>query len=209
MSELKQVFETPDGKVFDSKAEALDHLRRPKILDAMHRITDGNVQLSEWLVDNQDTVTSAFGMGTIRRVSKSERNRLIKALDAIEAAGDPKFAFVVDNKDAVLESFRWPKVKRMTDGEKAVAVKNTIKAASDGNADLADWVIKNEERVLEAYDAGKEKRSVSPKAQASLAAYRAGKAAEKEALESGKSKEEAAKIGKKVADDHKAAALGG
>ena len=33
--ELRQVFTTPDGAQFDTKAEAMDFLRRPKILAAL------------------------------------------------------------------------------------------------------------------------------------------------------------------------------
>ena len=69
----------------------------------------------------------------------------------------------------------------MDDAEKATAAKNTLVAASEGNEELADWVLANKDAVLEAYEAGKEKRQVNPKAAEALAAYRAKKAAEKAA----------------------------
>ena len=210
-TEVLQVFQTPDGKSFNSKAEALDHIRRPKIMTALLVVTENNTDLSNWLIDNQETVVSAFDTGTIRRVSKSEKNKLDKAADYIVefAKTNQEFAkkagFVVDHADEMKESFRWPKVKRMTPEEKAVAAKNTLVAASDGNEQLADWAIANEKAILEAFDAGKEKRQVSPKATSGLAAYRHGKTVEKEALEAGKSPEEAAEMGKKAAEEMKAA----
>lgn len=193
---IAQVFTTPDGQTFDTKAEALDHLRRPKILAEMEKITGNNSELSEWLVDNQDEVMAAFDAGTIRRVTKSEKNKLTKAVDAIvESVADnaelsKKIAFFLEHKDVVIDSFRWPKVKRMKDEEKETLAKNTLMKASDNQTDLVDWVMANQEKVLAAYDAGKEKREVSPKATAGLNAYREARKAEKEAKEAGKSVEE-------------------
>lgn len=183
--ELKQVFTTPDGKQFDTKAEALDYLRRPKILEAMTKAAGGNKELADWLVEHQEQVEMAFETGTIRRVSKSEHKKLKAALDHIAEVlkDDKKAAFAVDNVAAIADSFRWPSVKRMDDAEKATAAKNTLVAASEGNEELADWVLANKDAVLEAYEAGKEKRQVNPKAAEALAAYRAKKAAEKAAQE--------------------------
>ena len=183
--ELKQVFTTPDGKQFDTKAEALDYLRRPKILEAMTKATGGNKELADWLVEHEEQVEMAFETGTIRRVSKSESKKLKAALDHIAEVlkDDKKAAFVVDNVASIADSFRWPSVKRMDDAEKATAAKNTLVAASEGNEELADWVLANKDAVLEAYEAGKEKRQVNPKAAEALAAYRAKKAAEKAAQE--------------------------
>jgi hypothetical protein len=186
MSELKQVFTTPDGQHFDTKAEALNHLRKPKIKEAMAKVTGGNAELTTWLVDHQEQVEVAFETGTIKRVTKSEHGKLAKALEAIIEAGNPKFAFVADNKGAILDSFRWPSVKRMDDAEKALAAKNTLVAASEGNEELADWVLANKDAILEAYTAGVEKRQVNPKAAEALAAYQAKKKAEKAASDAAK-----------------------
>lgn len=180
MSELKSVFITEDGKQFQTKSEALEYLRRPKILEALRPITEGNTELANWLLDNRETVEQAFDVGTIRRVTKVEHNKLRKSLEAIKANNDPKFGFVVENADVILEVFRWPTVKRMTDEEKATAARNTLIAASD-NAELADWVLSHREQIQIAYSAGIEKRAVNQKAQEALAAYRAKKAAEKAA----------------------------
>jgi hypothetical protein len=179
--ELKQVFTTPDGKHFDTKAEAMNYLRKPKIMEAMKKVTGGNAELADWLVNHQESVEMAFESGTIKRVTKSEHNKLAKALEAIVEAGNPKFAFVADNKGAILDSFRWPSVKRMSDEEKSAAARNTLVAASEGNEELAGWVLANKDAILEAYTAGIEKKQVNPKAAEALAAYRAKKAAEKAA----------------------------
>ena len=113
--------------------------------------------------------------------------------------------FLFENIEAVKDSFRWPKVKRMTAEEKAVAAKNTLMAASEDNAELSDWVIANEEKIIEAFAAGKEKREVSPQAANGLAAYRHGMAVAKKAKAEGKTQEEADALGKKAMEEMKAA----
>jgi hypothetical protein len=178
--QLRQVFETPDGKKFDTRAEALQHLRRPKIQEALKKISGITGDLVEWLLSNQEQVEVAFEVGTIRRVTKSEQNKLAKALEALkEISGNPKIAFLQENIAAIQDSFRWPSVKRMDQAEKDVAARNTLIASSEGNEDLANWIIANRTEILEAYEAGKEKREIPAKAQEGLAAYRAKKAAEK------------------------------
>jgi dsDNA-binding SOS-regulon protein len=177
--ELRQVYTTEDGMTFDTKAEALDYLRRPQIEAALAIVAAGNAELAAWLYDNQEVVEGAFDIGTIKRVTKVERNKLAKALEHVKEIQDSKLAFLQDNADAIAETFRWPTVSRMSDEEKAVAARNTLVAASDGNEDLADWVVEHKDKILEAYEAGKVKRAVSPKATEALAAYRAKKAAEK------------------------------
>jgi len=178
--EILQKFQTPDGQVFDSKAEALNHVRRPKIQAALLKLTDNNQELSTWLIDNQEHVEVAFELGTIRRVTKSERKKLEKSIEELKTlSGNPKLAFIVENADVIAEVFRWPTVKRMTDEEKAFAAKNTLMGASNNNEELASWIIANKDGVLAAYEAGIEKREVNPKATEALAAYRAKKAAEK------------------------------
>jgi dsDNA-binding SOS-regulon protein len=182
MTELRQVFTTPDGKQFDTKAEAMDYLRKPKIKAAMLAVTGNNAELATWLVNHQEVVEVAFETGTIRRVTKVEHNKLVKAVEALkEIQGNPKIAFLQENAAAIVDSFRWPSVKRMDDAEKATVAKNTLVGASEGNEELADWVLANKDAVLAAYGAGIEKRQVNPKAAEALAAYRAKKAAEKAA----------------------------
>lgn len=180
MTELKRVVVTPDGKQFDTVKEAQDYLRRPKIKAELLKITDGNEQLVDWLVENQEAVEVAFEAGTIRRVTKVEYNKLKKSLDAIKESDNPKFKFVQEHADAIFDSFRWPSVKRMTDEEKSTAARNSIIAVSE-NEKLADWIIANKDAVLKAFEAGIEKREVNPKAQEALKAYRERKAAEKQA----------------------------
>jgi len=183
--ELRSVIVTPDGKIFDTKQEAQAYIRRPLILAALKIATSNNTELSEWLLENQETVEGAFETGTIKRVTKSEANKLAKALEALVAIeGNPAIKFLQEHAGAIKESFRWPSVKRMSDEEKATCARNTLVAASD-NEDLADWVLANKTQILAAYEAGVEKRAVNPAAAEALAAYRAKKAAEKAAAEAG------------------------
>jgi len=178
MDQLRQVFVGPDGKIFDTRKEAQDYLRRPKVTAALNAFTKSNKELVGWLVENQEAVEAAFETGTICRVTKSERNKLAKALEAVKESGNPKANFVVENAVAILDSFRWPSVQRMTDEEKLAAAKASLVAASN-NQELADYILANKDAILEAYQSGVEKRQINPKAQEALAAYRAKKAAEK------------------------------
>ena len=181
MDELRQVFTTPDGQQFDTKREAQDYLRRPKILEAINKIVgSGNEELATWLVENQENVQDALQAGTIKRVSKSERNKLDKALTAVVELNNPKLAFIAENRDAILETFRWPSTKRMDDEQKAQAAKEALTLAASGQEEVADFVIEHKAAILEAYEAGRVKREINPKAMEALAAYRAKKAAEKE-----------------------------
>lgn len=183
--ELRSVIITPDGQQFDNKADALAHMRKPKVLAALAAINGVQAELATWLLEHREHVEMAFESGTIRRVSKTEAKKLKDALEHIKAtlADDKKVAFVVDNVASIIDSFRWPSVKRMDEAEKALAARNTLLVASDGNEELADWVLANKTAVLAAYEAGVEKRAVSPKATDALAAYRAEKAKEKAILE--------------------------
>lgn len=187
--QIQQVFAVViDGKTmsFNSRAEAMDALRRPAITKALNALNGNNKGLTEWLIAHQEQVESAFDIGTIRRVSKSEAKALAKALDAIVESKDPRFAFVIENRAAVQDSFRWPTVKRMTDEEKASAARNTLVAASEGNEQLADWVLSNKDALLEAYEAGKPKREAPANGQTALAEWRQRQAELKAEMEAAK-----------------------
>jgi hypothetical protein len=210
--ELKQKFVLEvDGKTltFDTKKEAQDFLRRPAIKAALANVTGGDASLSDWLIANQDSIEAAYDAGSIRRVTKVERNKLRKALDFILESHanvtkdkdgnitsvsnvDSKAAFVIDNREALLESFRWPSVQRMKPEEKELATRNTLANLTDNDEKLVAWILANKDAILEAYQAGKEKRAVNPAAAEALAAYRAKKAAEKAAAEAGEAGEDAA-----------------
>jgi len=178
--EIAQVFSV-NGINFATKAEAQNYIRRPKIIEALTKLTGkGHDETVNWLVDNQEQVESSFEAGTVKKVTKSETAKLAKALDAIVESGDKAFSFVIDNADVIKDSFRWPSVKRMSDEEKLIAARNSLIAASN-NEDLADWVLENKAEILEAYQAGIQKREVSVKAHEALAKYRADRAAEKAA----------------------------
>lgn len=194
MTELRQVFSTPDGKTFSTKAEALAYMRRPKILAALKAVTGGNADLSEWLLANQETVENAFETGTIRRVTKSETKKLEKACEVLKGLDKgihKELLFLIEAADAVKESFRWPSVKRMDDEAKAVAARNTLMLATENNGELVDWILAQKDAILESFKAGVEKRQVNPKATDALAAYRAKKAAEKAAAEGAEEQEQA------------------
>lgn len=179
-NQFKTVIVTPDGVQHDSKQAAMDHLRKPAILAAMTAVAGGKKELADWLIAHEEQVQMAFETGNIRRVTKSEGKQLEKALEALKAIeGVAGIKFLQDNIGAIKDSFRWPSVQRMTPEEKATAARNTLVAASEGNEQLADWVIANKDAVLNAYTAGVVKREVNPKASEALAAYRAKKAAEK------------------------------
>jgi len=182
--DIKQKFEV-NGQFFDTKAEAIDFLRTPKIRTALLAVTANKVELTDWLIENRETVEMAFETGKIRRVTKSERKKLEKAVDAlVELFGhEPKIAFLVEHAEAIKSSFSWPGVKRMTDEEKTTLARNSLVAAADGREDVADWILANKDALLAAYAAGIEKRELNPAAAEGLAAYRAKKAAEKAAAE--------------------------
>ena len=180
--EIKQGFMTPDGVVHGTKSEAMEHLRKPQIVAALNKITNDN-ELTGWLLEKREQVETIFESTKIRRVTKSERKQLDKALAAIAAAGDKAFAFVIDNKDAIADSFRWPSVKRGTEEEQAATIKAGFLALTENGAALSDWIIANKDQILEAYQAGVVKREVNEKAQSALAAYRAQQAAKKAATE--------------------------
>jgi len=180
MTQLQQAY-VVDGKIFATKAEAQDYLRKPKVMEALNKLVEAD--LAEWLYANQEGVESAFETGTIRRVTKADYKKLDKALEVLASTEDTGLAFLRDNAENIRSSFRYPAVKRMSEEEKTFAAKNTLKVLTEDNDELVDWLLENREEVLSAYEAGVEKRAVSSAAAEGLAAYRAKKAAEKAAAE--------------------------
>jgi hypothetical protein len=157
-----------------------------------------NDGLANWIFDSRDIVEDAFEVGTIRRVKQAESKKLAAALDEIVAAANPKFAFVADNKDAIISSFRWPSVTRLTPEEKTAAAIKLLLEASEGNEDLANYVVANKDAILEAYDAGVVKKTINPAALEALAKFRSEQAAAKAAAASG---EPVAEVVEEVATD--------
>ena len=180
VSGIKQVF-TVNGINFDSKAEAINYIRKPKVEEALNALPGITAELKDWLLENQEQVEVAFETGTIKRVTKSESAQLAKALAAIVEANDPKFAFVSKNAISIQDSFRWPSVKRLTDEEKIISAKASLYATTDEDEGLVTWILDNKVQILEAFQAGIEKRVVSAKATEALAAYREKMAAAKAA----------------------------
>jgi hypothetical protein len=167
--------------VFRTAAEARDYLRKPQIEAALRKISGGDANLAQFLYENEDEICKAFEAGVVARVTKADRKKLQKALDAIVASTDINFKFVQDNHQAIMDSFRWPSVKRMTEEEKTAATQAALAKLADDNA--AKWIIKNQEAIHAAYNAGIEKRAVNPKAAEALAKYQAERAANKAAAE--------------------------
>lgn len=168
-----------DGKIFQTKAEAEEYVRGPKVKEALNILTGKNGDMVNWLVEKKDEILEIYESGKIKRVTKQERKTLSKALTA--AAELPACSFIKDNFDAIVDSFRWPSVKRGTAEEQAEQIRKNFADLAEGNEELVKWLLSNKEQLLAAYDAGKEKRQVSEKAAAGLQAYRERKAAEKAA----------------------------
>ena len=171
-------------QAFNTRAEAADFIRLPQVRAALNQINGHNPKLTEFLIEHQEAIEMAFEAGTLRRVTKSERNQLTKALEEVKALAvdNPKLKFLETHAASLVETFRWPTVKRMTDEEKATAARNTLLAATDDEG-VVTWILANKTAVLEAFKAGVVKREVSSKAAEALAAYRAKKNAEKAAAE--------------------------
>lgn len=191
--ELKQVFQTTDGQSFETRAEALRHMRRPQIIAALKAVAGGDSALAKALYEHQEEIEAAFETGKIQRVTKAQRNMLKRALEKVAAAdlGGQDIGFLVDNMGAIVDSFRWPTVARMDEEEKAEIQKRTLSALfaeQDNAAEVADWIIANHAALNEAYKAGQPTRTVSPAAAEGLRLYQEMKAAEKalaEAQEAG------------------------
>mgnify|MGYP007037360125 CR=1 FL=1 len=179
--ELKSVIITDDGKIFDTKQEALDYMRKPLKAAAFNKLNGDNKELTEWLIENEEHITSVFESTKVRRVAKAEKKALEKAVESIVASGDKAFKFVIDNSQAVIDSFRWPAVKRGTEEEQTATIRQGFLALSDNNVDLADWLIANKAEVLESYEAGIVKKAVPQTTRDALAKYQAEKKAAKEA----------------------------
>lgn len=173
-----------DGQIFKTRQEANDYIRRPKILAALNKITKNNDKLSAFLIDKEDEIGKAFEAGVVSRVTKSERNKLDRAMDHLVSLNDPKLAFLSENKEAVVSSFRWPAVKRMDEAEKAAETRAALVALAEEQ--VADWIIANKDAILEAFNAGIEKREINQKAVDALAAHRAMKEQEKKDEEAAK-----------------------
>lgn len=178
---VKALFATPDGQYFETRQEAVDHIRIPQIKAALMAVTNGNEKVTNWLIEQQEAIVNAFDTGTIRRVSKKEKKALELALEAIKDVVGAEF--LVENAKVVLDSFRWPAVKRMTDIEKEGAAKLSLLMVTENDQEMSDWIYKHREAILEGFEAGKVKRQISDKAKEALEAYRAKKAAEKAMLE--------------------------
>lgn len=179
------------GQMFATKAEAQEFVRKPKVMKELLKLTGNREDLAEFLYEKREILEDTFNVGTITRVTKSEKRQLKEALDYIEALfkEDPiahkKAKFVADNAGAIYEVFRWPTVKRMKDEEKDAAIRTTLGGLCGDNQDLVNWIIGSKDKIFEAFEAGVEKREVDPKATAGLAKYREKIALQKQLKEAG------------------------
>ena len=182
MAELfKTVIKTEDGMEFDTKAEALDYLRKPKVMEELNKLTNNNSDLNELIYSHQEILEDIFSAGAIQRVTKSERKQLEKALAAIKVIEDNKaFLFVVEHAGAILDSFKWPAVKKIDDEEKTRLIHISLMNVTENNTALTDWIIAQKDAIFLAFEAGKLKREVPAKAAEGLAAYKAKKLLEKQ-----------------------------
>lgn len=194
MTELLKtnLVQTPDGKIFESRAEAVEHMRRPHKTVAINKMNSNNVDLTNWILDNEDTIKDIYDANRIRRVTKSERKQLEKALAAVQASGEKAFAFITANAAALAESFRWPAVKRASEEEAAAKIREQFIELCGGpeNVSLAEWLIANKEQLLNAFEAGKEKKEINQKARDGLAAYRAEQQRKKAEADAAKAAQE-------------------
>jgi succinate dehydrogenase flavin-adding protein (antitoxin of CptAB toxin-antitoxin module) len=181
-----QAFVAPDGKIFTgegAREACANYIRLPLVKAAIMPLANSNEEFTQWLIDNEEEITNAFEVDTIRRVTKKEKAALSDALNKITEMNNPDLTFITDNATAILESFRWPTVRRLKDEEKLIAARNNLNILTKEDQELVEWLLKHKEALMEAYEAGKIKRQMSDKARVALEEYRAKKAAEKAAAE--------------------------
>jgi hypothetical protein len=182
---FKPVFQAADGTLHNSKQELIDYMRKPAILAALMTLTQGNEDLSQWLLASEEEVLGVFGTGSIKRVTKSERNKLRKGFDKLAElhAGENAFAFMLEHAEAIITGFKWPGQTRLVGEAKVAAITETLMSITNGNADLVNWIVANEEQIKNCFEAGKIKREVPEKTRLALAEFQAKRAAEKAARE--------------------------
>ena len=181
MNKVAVELENGEIKLFDSKQEAIDFLRRPAQTKALSAFIADNAELVDWIIEVQDQLTEAFESTKVRRVTKSEKASLEKALEAVAKEDNKAFKFLVENAKDIVASFKWPKVARGTEEEQAAALLKSVSEVTQGDSELAEWLIQGREQILEALEAGKVKREVNPAAAEGLARWRAEQAAKKAA----------------------------
>lgn len=179
---------TPDGKSFRTKAEAVDYLRKPLINKALNALTDNNAELVAFLLDSEDAIQDAFAVG-VKRVTKSERAALKKALDHVVAtlANDHKAKFVVDNAAEILETFKWPNQTRVKPEDKDQVILDSLNELTN-NPEVSAWIVASKDALDAAWNAGVVKREVSQKTLDALQAARIKRQADFEAARTAEAK---------------------
>jgi hypothetical protein len=179
---MLQIFQTKDGKHFSDKAEAARHeeeLRKPLVVEAFKAFTD-NADLIQWTMENYDEIGSCFETGSVKRVTKKDKQALREALDSVKDIENAEWLTV--NAEAILGSFAWPRVKRLTEEEKKAFVKKNLLNITENNEEVSEWVIENKDKIDEAMEAGIEKKVMNEASLSGLQKYRA-MMAEKKAAE--------------------------
>ncbi len=177
MTMLKQIFQTPDGSTFDSKADAERHMRRPAIMAALLGVAGGQEKLAETLYNQEEAIRDALDTGSIKRVTKSERNRLAKAIEACKGVKGAEF--LAEHAQIVVDSFRWPTQQRLSAEDKQAAQLKGMTEVFEGREDVAAWAVAESEKILAAYKAGQPERVVPQSASEGLQMYKDWKSAEK------------------------------
>jgi len=163
-------------KVFSSRKEVEAYLRRPKIKEALDKLTK-DAALTSWLIENAASIESAFETGAMRRITKVDAKKIETAIEAIKASKLKGTEFLIEIWPEV--DLKYKPVKRMTDSEKELTTRNSIQAIEGGTEELAVWVIATKDAILAAYQAGIVKRPI-PEA---LVNYRKNAAAAKVKVE--------------------------
>jgi len=150
-----------------------------KEVAALETIEGMTKDLSDFLMENKDEIKDASTIGKNTRIKETERLRLREQLELCVDSFEEKnkIKLVVEGIDMLVAGYKLPTAKRMSEEEKAVAFKNTVKAMSDGDEDLAEWLWTNLEAVLSAF-----KAAIPPppkKGQVALLAHRMNAAGQK------------------------------
>jgi len=188
MSEVKQQWLSDDKTPFNTKAEAEQHNRLPVIMNDLIVVADGQEKLAKWILDCQKHIKELFALGKVKRVTKSDRNRLQRGLKKLSEIHEDRgmgvdVAWIVENSEALVKGFKWPGQKRLKDEELQEALQEKASELTNGDQELATWIIASKDAILKAYEAGKPKREISEKAVQGLAAYRAKMAQQKAAAQ--------------------------
>jgi hypothetical protein len=151
---LKQVVVAPDGTQFDNMKDAEEYLRKPKVIEALMDLTSIDEELSEWLYNQQELLEESFAVGSIRRFRKSDKKAYEKDLNTIKEKFQKELPWLAEHGLKI--NISWPKQRKIDETEKNTLIINSLAAARD--EETAKWCVENQTKLMEAFEAGKEKR---------------------------------------------------